>query len=359
MDLQELKSIFVFSTVRRFYSFLFSKMINIFFSLISFLSLALFSSEVWSIDIQNQKKLPACRKIFDNCWGEEKTTNGKYIGEFKNGSRSGLGNYYFGNGDTYSGEFANGQPNGVGTYLYTDGKIVKGRFRDNVFVGEIKTTQQPDSSKSTDIDKPSSPAQCPGIDTSKQTFTDQVRSWNNCVGEYDFGSNILRGFFKNGLPDGRVNLRDKNGWSLTATWEKGVMLLRNVEILYKSGDKYSGDINSDLAPHGTGTFVFRDGTRYVGQVANGEAHGIGRRTGPNGQTEFEGKFAKGYPEKNNSSANNKSMDMFMDQMINGGDLYCSQKRDECKRSNNYHECMYYFNKSQPTQGINDNPRCIP
>ncbi len=93
-----------------------------------------------------QTALPACQgsdvSRWTNCVGTGTFSNGdKYVGEYKDGNRNGLGTFYNQGesqfkGDKYVGEFKGGQFNGQGTYTSANGDEYGGQFKDNYFNGQ-------------------------------------------------------------------------------------------------------------------------------------------------------------------------------------------------------------------------------
>jgi len=59
------------------------------------------------------------------------TDGSKYVGEYKDGVRNGLGTKTWSNGDKYQGEWKDGKKHGQGTYTSQDGTKGKGEFKDN------------------------------------------------------------------------------------------------------------------------------------------------------------------------------------------------------------------------------------
>ena len=57
-------------------------------------------------------------------------SDGKYIGEIKNGKPNGQGTYTFPDGKKYEGEFKDGKEHGKGTYTYPDGVKYEGEWKD-------------------------------------------------------------------------------------------------------------------------------------------------------------------------------------------------------------------------------------
>ena len=69
-----------------------------------------------------------------------KTDNSKYIGEFKNGLRHGLGTVFLGDGLKLTGKWKNSQLPKSGTYEYPSGQLYEGNLKDGKFHGKGKLT---------------------------------------------------------------------------------------------------------------------------------------------------------------------------------------------------------------------------
>ena len=61
--------------------------------------------------------------------GDEKTGDGKYVGEIENGKPNGTGSITFPDGHKYEGEWKDDKKNGQGTYFFPDGGKLVGEFR--------------------------------------------------------------------------------------------------------------------------------------------------------------------------------------------------------------------------------------
>ena len=57
-------------------------------------------------------------------------SDGKYIGEIKNGKPNGQGTYTFPDGKKYEGKFKDGKEHGKGTYTYPDGVKYEGEWKN-------------------------------------------------------------------------------------------------------------------------------------------------------------------------------------------------------------------------------------
>ena len=88
---------------------------------------------------QTLSGLPECRGTdfmeWHNCEGTYRFANGdQYVGNWKNGKRTGQGTYTWPDGEKYVGAFKDGVKNGRGTVYFTDGEIWVGEFRDGRWV---------------------------------------------------------------------------------------------------------------------------------------------------------------------------------------------------------------------------------
>jgi len=68
-----------------------------------------------------------------NGQGTEISGEGTYVGEWKDGTRSGIGKMTYKNGRIYEGYWANGMPNGEGKLKLSNGTIKQGKFIDGEF----------------------------------------------------------------------------------------------------------------------------------------------------------------------------------------------------------------------------------
>jgi hypothetical protein len=122
---------------------------------IFFLLLFFVAGSVWSEDLDNPNKLPVCPKelyypSYDNCWGTSTYGVGKYIGEYKNGKRNGIGMFTtYGASERnaelkiiqpiiakYVGEWKEDKKNGQGTFTTTAGGKYDGKWKDDVINGQ-------------------------------------------------------------------------------------------------------------------------------------------------------------------------------------------------------------------------------
>ena len=127
----------------------------------------------------------------------------EYIGDFKDGKRSGLGTLIFSNGAKYVGEFKEGKQNGIGVLYGSDGLIVNngiwanGEFRLPIF----------------SYGQSNLPA-CKG----------DIRWWNKCIGTYSWkGPGVIYkyyGQFVDGQYDGLGTLYKDDVIEKQGLWRK-------------------------------------------------------------------------------------------------------------------------------------------
>ena len=167
----------------------------------------------------------------------------RYVGEFKDGIRSGRGLMTFPDGTKYLGDWQKDKPNGQGT-LSSSGKFE--------YAGE---------------------------------FSNGVRHGQGSLETVD-GKKYV-GQWQNDVPhgQGRIIYPDKS--EFVGQFENG---RRNGdgEATYTDGIKYIGHWSDDL-PNGQGVRFHPDGMQYSGEFKNGLMHGNGTVTMPNG-TKFNGQW---------------------------------------------------------------------
>jgi len=87
--------------------------------------------------------LPKCQgtdfMAWHDCEGTYRFSNGdQYVGNWKNGKRTGQGTYTWPDGEKYVGAFKDGMKNGHGTIYFSDGEVWVGDFRDGRWVSGDK-----------------------------------------------------------------------------------------------------------------------------------------------------------------------------------------------------------------------------
>jgi hypothetical protein len=201
----------------------------------------------------NPRRLPVCPGSYDaatwtNCVGEIVLPDGEnYVGEFKDGWRSGQGVNTWPDGDKYVGEYKDGKRNGRGTQTRLSGEKYIGEFKDDQYNGQ-------------------------------GTYT-----WPNgekYIGE--FKDDKLDGQGTRTFPDGAKYVGkfrdDKGNGHGTYTWPDGIKHVGE----YKDGKR-----------NGRGTQTWPSGEKYIGEFKDGKFDGQGTLYRPNGAILQSGTWANG------------------------------------------------------------------
>ena len=75
--------------------------------------------------------------------------------------------------------------------------------------------------------------------------------------------------------------------------------MTNREILYKDGDRYFGEVNSQGVISGWGTYTFKNGSVYKGSFRDGRFNGEGELFDKTNNLTITGKFVNGKAESDN------------------------------------------------------------
>ena len=94
-----------------------------------------------SLFISSAYALPQCpadtQVRWHLCQGTVTSADGaKYVGEWRDNKKHGLGTETFADGAKYVGEFRDDKYHGQGTYTFADGRKYEGEWRDNKFLSE-------------------------------------------------------------------------------------------------------------------------------------------------------------------------------------------------------------------------------
>lgn len=178
--------------------------------------------------------------------GEMRYDDGsRYVGEWRQGQRSGRGIHYRANGGVLNGEWQEDRPKGYGTYRFTN----RARYAAE-WTGTGRAGLEPDA-------------------------------WS--VGGVYIGQH-------DGREDGEGTVMYADGATYIGGYRQGRKQGRGT-MVYPSGAKYFGDWN-DGRPEGSGLFVLPDGRVYVGSFRAGWPDGPGRLIAPDGQR-IEGVWRSG------------------------------------------------------------------
>lgn len=153
-----------------------------------------------------ESKLPPCQidaPKWTNCFGTVNyESGGMYVGEFKNGKKSGSGISIAPDGSAYVGEWKDGIFNGQGTFEYADGSKYEGQWKDGKHNGQGTLTY------------------------SKGTYTGQWKDGKRNgqgVATLKAGGGYT-GQWKDGAMSGKGTYTDENGVKLAGVWSEGNLI---------------------------------------------------------------------------------------------------------------------------------------
>ena len=251
----------------------------------------------------------------------------KYIGEFDDGRKDGLGTYSWSNHENmekYVGEFTNDDYGKIGEIFFKGGQIFEGEFFTEYVDGKFKDIRLrkgvktlPDGSiyegvwrrrKNGKISK----WKIKGYDKDGEivleihegngkglyVFSDGSKflgEWKDGLyigqGTYTWtNGDKYEGEYKDGIQNGQGTLTRPNGGKYVGEWRNGKNYGQGT-YTWKNGEKYVGEI-VNWKKHGQGTFRFSDGTKYVGEYKDGLRHGQGTWSSTEGE-KYVGEYKDG------------------------------------------------------------------
>ena len=209
-----------------------------------------------------------------------------YVGDFKKGLFHGYGKYYINNRIHYKGYWKKDYKSGEGRIFYENGRQLVGFFIKDKCYGYATLFY----AEGSDYDK-----------LEGYFFADKP-VWGT---EYRKDGMVYKGFFKNGMREGRGTVTFSDGYTIKGHFDddkvvnskKSTTVYPNGEsyegtytedgkflhgkYTYSNGESYDGDWK-DEKYHGYGTFRFKNGGKHVGEYANGVRHGQGTEYMPSG-----------------------------------------------------------------------------
>ncbi len=228
-----------------------------------------------------------------DCWNGEGTylynSGAQYTGQFKKGKINGRGTLLFSNGNIYKGFWKDDYREGKGNLVFTDGGYYTGDFKKSQFHGEGEFNY-------------------PNGDLYIGHWASNLP---NGEGEYSFASgDQYRGQFKKGKfhgqgtmfyasgtkyigqwadneKNGNGKMVNANGKMQVGEWKDGEMINTNTAVPKKESNKTKivsaspstksklKNCNNQYCNSEKGQYIYRDGTRYVGDFTGGKPKGKG------------------------------------------------------------------------------------
>jgi len=220
----------------------------------------------------------------------------KYIGEFVNGVKEGVGTYFWSNQihlKKYVGEFENGKFGKLGKIYYKSGQIFEGEVFSDLYYGKgvkslpngVKYVGVWRRKKNNEIWK----WEITGYDKDEKVILEI--SEGNGWGLYVFvDGDKYEGEFKDGKKHGQGIFTYSDGDMYEGKFKDGLRHGQGT-MIFTGKDKYEGEFK-DGKKHGQGTYTYSEGRKYVGEWKDGLRHGLGTYTLKDGR-KIVGKWREG------------------------------------------------------------------
>jgi hypothetical protein len=229
-------------------------------------------------------------------------SGGKYVGQFVNSRLNGNGTFYYTNGNVYNGEWKNSIREGNGKLEMPTGDVYIGNFKANKFWGN-GTYRFPSGDYYTGEwfnDKAKGKGRY--IFTSGEEYSGDFDDGKfHGYGIYRYLNNdSYEGYWIENKRHGEGKLVSAQGKIQYGIWENDI-LVKNSEI--SSSDKViaktqAGNINRNCLTNncqsGLGYYIYKDGSKWVGEFKNGKPDGSGTCFYANGN-KYEGLWTNNVP----------------------------------------------------------------
>ncbi len=227
----------------------------------------------------------------------------KYSGTFQHGRMHGKGILVFDNGNTYNGDWVNGMREGVGVYTFATGNVYTGSFRKNKFSGQ-GTMNFHSGNKyvgNWENDQPNGRGNYyfSTGDTYKGNFVSGKFTGTGTL--YYQNKDVYAGEWTENARNGDGTLTKSNGETLSGQWINGNLATASNNVTQVSTEspssnasEFARDCNTHNCAEGKGTFIYRDGSKWVGDFKAGMPEGPGTCFYANGD-KYVGKFEKHAP----------------------------------------------------------------
>lgn len=198
---------------------------------------------------------------------------GKYIGNWDNQQRSGKGRMIFANKDEYLGEFSDNQINGQGTMNYASGNIYEGQWLDGKPNGRGLFTY-------------ANGDQYEGMFLGGQTEGRGTMRYND--------GSAYEGEWSKNKRHGQGKMTFADGEDIQGEWVEDNFAADWSRLAYEGDTTRLRNCHEVYCANGIGKYVYRDGSKYVGEFAGGFPQGAGNVYYANGDR-YEGGWKEHAP----------------------------------------------------------------
>jgi len=236
------------------------------------------------------------------------SSSSRYVGEFKSGRREGFGFLYLPNDGNYMGYWKNNRYEGEGIRLMGDGKIEQGIWKEGQLTKPMANLNLRLDGNAIKFKPGCISGNCfegNGIKLypDGMIYLGDFKNGNrNGFGKvYNPDKSIYEGRWVNNKMDGSGMFIDDRGVKKTGVWKENTYISSGTNpgavpvLASKNPLRQTGCISGDCI-NGYGTYVYMDGSRYIGPFKDSLSHGQGvaiyqHKDGTSSR--YEGMFEKG------------------------------------------------------------------
>lgn len=228
----------------------------------------------------------------------------RYEGQFRGGQMHGMGTVYFPNGDLYSGDWFNQAREGRGRFTFASGDEYIGEFRQNKMQGRGVMTYV-----SGNVYEGFFSENAPNGEGVLRLVNGNRYEGRFVNGNFHGPGTLFYADGSRYQGDWRQNKRHGQGTFFHAdgqveagTWDNDIYLggpslaqeAERMGIVLEADSAYLRNCNLQYCAVGMGEFTYRNGTRYLGEFANGIPEGLGKVYYNNGDR-YEGGWKRHAP----------------------------------------------------------------
>lgn len=205
-----------------------------------------------------------------------------YFGEFVDGEIHGVGKLVYSDGREYVGEWVHRYQEGKGKMTMADGRVYKGYWKKGEFYGEDPNGEAIAINKEAEIEQQAPEVQTGCIVGDCENGEGTMLFADGSKYEGDFANGKINGygtyFYANGakyIGDWKDGYYNGEGTKYFGPDDVRVGLWQNGEYLGTKEDQSQKGCISGDCENGEGTYVYADGSKYIGGFKDGAADGEG------------------------------------------------------------------------------------
>jgi hypothetical protein len=230
----------------------------------------------------------------------------KYGGDFRKGVPHGKGTVYFSNGNRYNGDWLAGTREGIGIYYFSGGNVYTGSFKKNRFHGQGTMTFSSGNKYigQWENDQPNGAGQFFFASGDRYEGNFKNGKFEGAGAMFYKNNERYEGYWANNVRHGKGKMFRADGTKIDGIWENGILKTTVTEggtaaqsmqnTTNTNSEGTLQDCNKSYCREGKGTYIYGDGSRWIGEFKDGVPEGQGTCYYVNGD-KYVGKFEKHAP----------------------------------------------------------------